>query len=45
MEKADKILVLTEGKIAMFGDKAEVLPKLENNQYCQKLAREGEING
>lgn len=42
MEKADKILVLTDGEIAMFGDKNDILPKLENSQVCSKLSKEGE---
>ena len=42
METADKILVLSGGEVKMFGDTKEILPKLENNQSCARLSKEGE---
>lgn len=42
MERADNILVLNAGKVVMHGNSKEIMPKLEDRQYCQKLSKEGE---
>lgn len=42
MERADEIIVLSGGEIKMFGDTKDILPKLENSQYCEKLSKDGD---
>ncbi len=39
IEKADKILVMKNGKIEYFDSTDKILPRLNSNQTCQKLRR------
>lgn len=44
IEQADEILVLSAGKVQDFGKTQDILPNLNNNNYCSKLRRDNGQN-